>query len=304
MNETSSAHVVVHPSGKFVYASNRTTNSIAMFSVDATSGRLTTIGHETGGGMVRTPRDFGIEPSGRFLLVANQGTNTVLVFRIDATAGTLTRVGDPVTVPSSPQFAGRARAPLTLVARDAGARGRARATLGDALCARYSFQVATARGASSAGPMTIRCGPAQNTRSSAATAGSASGSGATRSSTPSMTTTRASPWLRSIQATARPSRRQIGGASTNTLPSGRAHALAVDVDRAADHLGDVAAARRGDRPQRLRPALRRAGATASVPNRPACTDVSARPRAFALVGSSIAAATANHSDPLRVFIAP
>ncbi len=77
-----------------------------MFSVDATSGRLTNIGYETGGGIVRTPRDFGMEPSGRFLLVANQGTNTVLVFRIDATAGTLTRVGDPVTVPSGPQFAG------------------------------------------------------------------------------------------------------------------------------------------------------------------------------------------------------
>jgi 6-phosphogluconolactonase len=111
MTETSSAHVVVHPSGKFVYASNRTTNNIAMFNVDATSGRLTTIGHETGGGAVRTPRDFGMEPGGRFLLVANQGTNTVLVFRIDATAGTLTRVGDPVTVPASPQFAGALAVP-------------------------------------------------------------------------------------------------------------------------------------------------------------------------------------------------
>ena len=109
MTETSSAHVVVHPSGKFVYASNRTTNTIAMFSVDATSGRLTTIGHETGGGMVRTPRDFGMEPGGRFLIVANQGTNNVIVFRIDATAGTLTRVGDPLSVPASPQFAGALR---------------------------------------------------------------------------------------------------------------------------------------------------------------------------------------------------
>ena len=106
MNETSSAHVVVHPSGRFVYTSNRTTNTIGMFSVDATSGRLTTIGHETGGGAVRTPRDFGMEPGGRFLLVANQGTNTVLVLRIDSSTGLLTRVGDPFTVPSGPQFAG------------------------------------------------------------------------------------------------------------------------------------------------------------------------------------------------------
>ena len=106
VNETSSAHIVVHPSGSFVYGSNRTHNSIVMFRVDASTGRLTTIGHETGGGMVRTPRDFGMDPTGRYLLVANQGTNTVIVFRIDTTAGTLTRVGDPITVPSSPQFAG------------------------------------------------------------------------------------------------------------------------------------------------------------------------------------------------------
>ena len=111
MNETSSAHVVVHPSGKFVYASNRTTNTIGMFTVDPTSGRLTSIGHETGGGMVRTPRDFGMEPGGRFLLVANQGSNTVLVFRIDQTAGTLTRVGDPVSVASGPQFVGALPSP-------------------------------------------------------------------------------------------------------------------------------------------------------------------------------------------------
>ena len=106
VNETSSAHIVVHPSGSFVYGSNRTHNSIVMFRVDAGTGRLTTIGHETGGGMVRTPRDFGMDPTGRYLLVANQGTNNVIVFRIDTTAGTLTRVGDPVSVPASPQFAG------------------------------------------------------------------------------------------------------------------------------------------------------------------------------------------------------
>ena len=77
-----------------------------MFRVDSATGRLTSIGNETGGGMVRTPRDFGMDPTGRYLLVANQGTSTVIVFRINTTDGTLTRVGDPVTVPSMPQFAG------------------------------------------------------------------------------------------------------------------------------------------------------------------------------------------------------
>ena len=106
VNETSSAHIVVHPTGTFVYGANRTHNSIVMFRVDGTTGRLTSIGNETGGGMVRTPRDFGMDPTGRYLLVANQGTSTVIVFRINTTDGTLTRVGDPVTVPSMPQFAG------------------------------------------------------------------------------------------------------------------------------------------------------------------------------------------------------
>ena len=106
VSETSSAHIVVHPTGNFVYGSNRTNNSLVMFRVDGTTGRLTSIGNETGGGMVRTPRDFGIDPTGRYLLVANQGTSTVIVFRINTTDGTLTRVGNPVTVPSMPQFAG------------------------------------------------------------------------------------------------------------------------------------------------------------------------------------------------------
>jgi 6-phosphogluconolactonase len=106
VTETASAHIVVHPTGRFVYGSNRTHNSIVMFRVDGATGRLTTIGYETGGGMVQKPRDFAVDPTGRYLLVANQGANTVIVFRIDPTDGTLTRVGDPVTVPSKPQFVG------------------------------------------------------------------------------------------------------------------------------------------------------------------------------------------------------
>ena len=106
VSEKSAAHVVVHPSGRFVYGSNRTHNSIAMFNVNPATGRVSAIGHETGGGMIKTPRDFGVDPSGQYLVVANQGSNSVLVFRIDGSAGTLTRVGNPVTVPNQPQFAG------------------------------------------------------------------------------------------------------------------------------------------------------------------------------------------------------
>jgi 6-phosphogluconolactonase len=104
--ERAAAHVVVHPSGRFVYGSNRTHDSIAIFAVDAATGRLRAIGHETGGGLIAQPRGFGVDPSGRWLLVANQRTDTLLVFRIDADTGGLTRIADPIAVPRAPQFVG------------------------------------------------------------------------------------------------------------------------------------------------------------------------------------------------------
>jgi 6-phosphogluconolactonase len=101
----SGAHVVVHPAGRFVYTSNRGHNSISIFEVDATTGRLTMRANETGGGGIRTPRDFGMDPSGRFLLVANQDAANVMVFEISATNGTL-MLRDTKTTPTRPSFAG------------------------------------------------------------------------------------------------------------------------------------------------------------------------------------------------------
>jgi 6-phosphogluconolactonase len=99
------AHVLVHPSGKFVYASNRGHDSIAIFTVDQTTGRLTLLGHETGDGMIKTPRNFSIDDAGRFLLVANQGSNDVLVFRIQSD-GKLMRAGAPIPTASGPTWVG------------------------------------------------------------------------------------------------------------------------------------------------------------------------------------------------------
>jgi len=99
------AHVVAHPGGRFVYTSNRGHNSISIFEVDATTGRLTMRGNETGGGAIRTPRDFGVDPSGKFLLVANQDAASLMVFEISAAAGTL-MLRDTKTVPASPSFVG------------------------------------------------------------------------------------------------------------------------------------------------------------------------------------------------------
>lgn len=95
-NHTADIHV--HPSGKFVYGSNRGHDSIVIFSIDNQTGRLTYVGHESTRG--QTPRNFGIDPTGTFLLAANQRTDTIVTFRIDQATGKLSPTGHVVSVPS------------------------------------------------------------------------------------------------------------------------------------------------------------------------------------------------------------
>lgn len=94
----SCAQVVVHPMGKFVYGSNRGHDTIAVFSADANTGKLTLIQNEPTQG--KTPRNFAIDPSGRWLLAENQNSDTVVVFAIDAASGTLKPTGQTITVGS------------------------------------------------------------------------------------------------------------------------------------------------------------------------------------------------------------
>src|SRR6516165_1685921 len=95
----STAEVVVHPSGKFVYVSNRDDyNSIAIFAIDPKTRDLTVVGHEARG--IKTPRNFAIEPTGKYMLVANQSGNDVISFRIDQKSGELTPTGSSVEVGS------------------------------------------------------------------------------------------------------------------------------------------------------------------------------------------------------------
>ncbi len=83
----SSAHILVHPNGKWLYASNRTENSIGLFAIDA-GGRPTPVQFTKN--MVATPRDFSLDVSGRWLLLANQaGPENVVVFAIDPADGKL-----------------------------------------------------------------------------------------------------------------------------------------------------------------------------------------------------------------------
>ena len=92
----STADVQVHPSGRFLYGSNRGHDSLAVFAIDQKTGRLTLVQHEATGGS--TPRAFGLDPSGRFLLAANQRSDSVVVFRIDQSTGRLTPTGHTISV--------------------------------------------------------------------------------------------------------------------------------------------------------------------------------------------------------------
>jgi 6-phosphogluconolactonase len=92
------AEVVVHPTGKFVYGSNRGHDSIAIFSVDPQSGKLTAAGHQPTEG--KTPRNFAIDPTGTWLFAENQDSGTIAVFRIDPQTGGLKPTGQKLSVPT------------------------------------------------------------------------------------------------------------------------------------------------------------------------------------------------------------
>lgn len=94
----STAEIAVHPSGKFVYGSNRGHDSIAVFAADAKTGRLTLVQNESSQG--KTPRHFAMDPTGRWLLAENQNSDSVVVFAIDAATGKLKPTGQTITVGS------------------------------------------------------------------------------------------------------------------------------------------------------------------------------------------------------------
>ncbi len=91
------AEIRVHPSGNYVYASNRGHDSIAVFRVDPATGRLSAIGHTSTEG--KTPRNFNLDPAGRFLVAANQNSDTVVVLAIDPSDGTLRSTGHHIALP-------------------------------------------------------------------------------------------------------------------------------------------------------------------------------------------------------------
>ncbi|MCU1277036.1 MAG: 6-phosphogluconolactonase [bacterium] len=98
----SGAEVQLHPSGNFVYVSNRGDDDLGVFAVGS-DGKLTPTAHVKTGG--QTPRHFSIERGGRWLLVANQGSGDVRMFAIDLMTGALTPTGSSLTA-TMPTFVG------------------------------------------------------------------------------------------------------------------------------------------------------------------------------------------------------
>ena len=92
----SGAEIAVHPSGKFVYSSNRGHDSLAVFSVNPKDGKLTLVEYAPTKG--KTPRGFGIDPSGSYLLAAGQDSDNVVIFKVDKKTGKLTATGQELQV--------------------------------------------------------------------------------------------------------------------------------------------------------------------------------------------------------------
>lgn len=93
---TKTAEVVVHPSGRFVYASNRGADTLAIFARDTETGRLTPRGRVA---VPANPRHFTLSPDGRWLLSAGQDANKVAVFSVDPATGALAAAGEPFATP-------------------------------------------------------------------------------------------------------------------------------------------------------------------------------------------------------------
>ena len=102
------ADVHVLASGEFLYGSNREHDSIAVFSIDQSTGRLTPAGHQPSGG--KWPRNFHIHPNGKLLLAANERSDNIVAFHIDGRTGALSPTG-AITQVSSPGYVGVVQLP-------------------------------------------------------------------------------------------------------------------------------------------------------------------------------------------------
>jgi len=88
------AEIAVSADGRFLYASNRGFDSVAVFSVDPANGWLLPVDYQVSEG--KTPRFFAFDPTGRFMYVANEESDTIITFAIDRGTGRLSATGDVI----------------------------------------------------------------------------------------------------------------------------------------------------------------------------------------------------------------
>jgi 6-phosphogluconolactonase len=96
--QNTAAEIAVHPSGRFLYVTNRGADDVVQLNIDPASGLLTMASSVSTQGKV--PRGFGIDPEGKYLFAGNQNTDTVVPFRIDPSSGGLSPYGQALHVPS------------------------------------------------------------------------------------------------------------------------------------------------------------------------------------------------------------
>ena len=89
-NDIWAADLHLTPDGKFLYASERTSSTLAAFGVDAASGKLTYLGSTP---TEKQPRGFAIDPKGKFLVASGEKSDTISAYTIDAASGALKLVG-------------------------------------------------------------------------------------------------------------------------------------------------------------------------------------------------------------------
>ena len=91
------AEILIHPGGRYLYVSNRGPDTLTVFSIDQETGWLSRIQSVPSGG--RMPRSLSFDPGGRWLVVANHDENNAAVFRVDNRTGLLTLAGPPTALP-------------------------------------------------------------------------------------------------------------------------------------------------------------------------------------------------------------
>jgi 6-phosphogluconolactonase len=94
----STAEIQVGRTGEFLYVSNRGHDSIAVFAVESSGGRIMPVEYVSTQG--KTPRNFSLDPTGDYLFAANENSSTVVLFRVDRGSGRLTPSGTVLDVPS------------------------------------------------------------------------------------------------------------------------------------------------------------------------------------------------------------